>query len=109
MLSVGVLLITLYMGFRIMNYIRRTIMGWVWLGIKLILLLVVVQVGFYVNSYGWERAASQAGWLGGIVWGLLEDAMNQNQGGQQRQPRGTRGRGQNNYAYGQADGRGRYG
>jgi len=97
MLSVGVLLITLYMGFRITNYIRRTIMGWVWLGIKLMLLLVVVQVGFYVNSYGWERAMGQAGWLGGIVWGLLEDAMNQNQSGQQRQPRGTRGRGQKNY------------
>ncbi len=114
LLSLGVLLITLYMGIRIMNYIRRTIMGWVWLGIKLILLLIVMQVGFYINSYGWEKALNQAGWLGGIAWGLLEDYLDQNKGGQHRQPRGTRRRGHNNYnsndyAYGQAGARGRYG
>lgn len=113
LLSVGVLLITLYMALRIMNYIRRTIMGWVWLGVKMILLLVLVQVGIYINSYGWERALRDAGWLGGIGWGLLEDMLNDNQGGQQRQPRGTRRRGQsgqnyNDYAYRQERGRGRY-
>lgn len=114
LLSLGVLLITMYVGLRIMNYIRRTIMGWVWLGIKLFLLLVVVQIGLYVNSYGWERAIRQAGWFGGIAWGVLEDMLNENQDGQQRQPRGTRRRGQKNYdygqyAYGQGGGRGRYG
>ncbi|KAK5947562.1 hypothetical protein PMZ80_001715 [Knufia obscura] len=114
LLSLGVLLITLYMGLRVMNYIRRTIMGWVWLGVKMVLLMAVVQVGFYVNSYGWERAMNQAGWVGGIVWGLLEDALNKDHGGQQRQPRGTRRRGQNgynnnDYGYPQAGGRGRYG
>lgn len=109
LLSLGLLLITLYFSLRVMNYIRRTIMGWIWLGIKLLLLLVVVQVGLYVNSYGWDRAIRNAGWLGGIVWGLLEEMLNQNNGGQQRQPRGTRSRGQNNYnnAYGQGRGRGR--
>lgn len=96
LLSLGILLITLYMGLRIMNYIRRTIMGWVWLGVKVILLLAVVQVGMFVNSYGWERAIKQAGWLGGIGWGLLEDMLNQNQN-QNRPPRGTRQRGQNAY------------
>lgn len=115
LLSLGVLLITLYMGLRIMNYIRRTIMGWVWLGVKMVLLLFIVQLGWYVNQYGWERAARDAGWAGGIVWGLLEEFMNQDQGGQQRQPRGTRRRGQNNYnrnddyGYGQRTRTGRYG
>ena len=102
------------MGHRIMTYILTTIMSWVWLGIKLILLLLVVQLGFFVNSYGWESAIRNAGWIGGIGWGLLEDLINQNQGGQQRQPRGTRRRAQNNYgyddqAYGQGQGRGRGG
>jgi len=83
-------------------------MGWVWLGIKLILVLVMVQVGFYINSYGWERAVSQAGWLGGIAWGLLEDAMDQKQGSQPSQPRGTRKRGQNKYNYNDYGARGRY-
>lgn len=85
-------------------------MGWVWLGIKLLLLFVIVQVGFYVNSYGWDRAIRNAGWIGGIVWGLLEDMLNQNNGGAQKQPRGMRGRGQSNYhkAYGQARAGGRY-
>lgn len=115
-LSLGVLLITLYMGLRIMNYIRRTIMGWIWLGVKMIIVLFIVQLGYYVNQYGWERAAKDAGWIGGIAWGMLEDFMNESQGSQQRQPRGTRRRGQNNYdrsyndyTYGQRAGRGRYG
>lgn len=94
LLSLGIVLVTMYLSLRVMNYVRRTIMGWVWLGIKLLLLLAAVQVGFYVNSYGWERAAKNAGWLGGIAWGLLEDMLNQNNG-QQRQPRGTRSRAQN--------------
>lgn len=106
-LSLGLLLITLYCSLRVMNYVRRTIMGWVWLGIKLLLLFVVVQVGFYVNSYGWDKAIRNAGWIGGIAWGLLEDMLNQNNGGGQKQPRGTRSRAQNN-AYGQARAGGRY-
>lgn len=105
-LSLGVLLVTLYFSMRVMNYVRQTIMGWVWLGIKLLLLLVTVQVGWYINSYGWDRAFRNASWIGGIAWGLLEDFLNQKNGGQQRQPRGTRSRGQNN-AYNQR-GNGRY-
>lgn len=85
-------------------------MGWVWLGVKLLLLFSVVQVGFYINSYGWDKAIRNAGWFGGIVWGLLEDILNQDNGGGQRRPRGTRSRGQNNYnnAYGQSRGGRRY-
>lgn len=109
LLSLGLLLITLYFSMRVMNYVRRTIMGWVWLGIKLLLLLVTLQVGWYINSYGWDRAFRNASWIGGIGWGLLEDFLNQKNGGQQRPPRGTRSRGQSNYnnAYGQR-GNGRY-
>lgn len=90
-------------------------MSWVWLGVKILLLLVLAQAAVYVNSYGWDRAIRNAGWLGGIGWGLLEDMLNQNQGqgGQRAQPRGTRRRNQNydnDYnAYGQGRGRGRYG
>lgn len=115
LLSLGILLITLYMGLRIMNYVRRTIMGWVWFGVKILLFLVLAQAAVYVNSYGWERAMRNAGWLGGIGWGLLEDMLNQGQGqgGQRGQPRGTRRRNQNyddnSYGYGQGGGRGRYG
>lgn len=89
-------------------------MGWVWLGVKLILVLVFIQLGVYINSYGWDKAIRDAGWLGGIGWGLLEDVLNQNQG-QQRTPRGARGRGQAAYdtgynnAYGQGRRTGRYG
>lgn len=97
LLSLALLLVTLYLSLRVMNYIRRTILGWVWLGIKLLFLLVIVQVGLYVNSYGWERAVRTAGWFCGIIWGLLEEFLNENNGQQQTQPRGTRVRTQNNY------------
>lgn len=101
LLSLGLLLITLYMGLRIANYVRRTIFSWIWLGAKLLLLLVCVQIGFYVSTHGLDNTVRQAGWVGGIVWGLLEDMVNGNSqqayGQQQQQrttPRGMRSRAQ---------------
>lgn len=105
LLSLGLLLITLYTGLRIANYVRRTIFGWIWLGVKLLLLLVCVQIGFYVSTHGLDNTLRQAGWVGGIVWGLLEDVVNGNSqhvfGQQQQQqqqqgipPRGMRSRAQ---------------
>jgi len=113
--SLGALLVTLFMGFKIMNYMRRTIMGWVWLGVKLMVVLFIVQLGWYVNQYGWERAANNAGWIGGIAWDFAEQFLNQDARGQQKQTGGTKSRGKNtrnynDYGYGQrAGGRGRYG
>ena len=35
-------------------------------------MLLVVQIGLYVHAYGWEKAARDAGWVAGMVWGWLE-------------------------------------
>lgn len=95
LLSVGILLVTMYMGLKMMNYIRRTIFGWVWFAVKLLLILFAVQIGFYINSVGLERAMTSVGWIGSVAWSMAQAALEQDPG-QQRQPRGTRRRGQNN-------------
>jgi len=79
--SIAALLVTLYMTFRIADYLRRSIFGWIFFGIKLLLVLVLVQVVLYVNQYGWEKTLRDAGWLGGIVWGFVEAAFQEQDDG----------------------------
>jgi hypothetical protein len=72
--SLAALLVILYISIRTLDYVRRTILGWVMFFVKLGLVLGMVQVGWYVNQYGWEKAARDAGWIGGVVWGWVEGA-----------------------------------
>ena len=52
------------------------------------MLLLVVQVGLYVQANGWEKSVRDAGWLAGLVWGWAEEMVG--------------GQGTNAYAYGAA-------
>lgn len=92
LLSLGILLITLYVGLRIANYIRQTIFGWIMLGVKLVLLLLLFQAVVYVNSYGLEKAIRDSSWAGGLLWGFIQEAMDGNNQQNGRQPRGMRSR-----------------
>lgn len=70
--SIAALLVILWLSLRTLDYIRRSVMGWVLLFVKLALLLFVVQAAWYINAYGWEKALGDAGWIGGILWGWAE-------------------------------------
>jgi hypothetical protein len=68
LLSLLALIIIAFVSFKVLDYVRRVVMWWIMLALKLCLVLVAVQVGWYVSQYGWEKTLNDAGW----VWGLLE-------------------------------------
>ena len=77
LVSLAAFLVCVYFTLRIADYIRRSIIGWLFFFIKLGLILLAVQTFFYVQTYGWDKALRDAGWLGGMVWGFVEQAYNQ--------------------------------
>lgn len=68
LVSLLALIVIAFISFKILDYVRRVVMWWIMLALKLCLLLAVVQVGWYVSQYGLEKILNDAGWL----WGLLE-------------------------------------
>lgn len=72
--SIAALLVILYLSLRTMDYLRRSIFGWLFFFIKMAVVLILVQAAFDVSTYGWEKTLDRAGWLGGILWGWAEQA-----------------------------------
>ena len=71
LISILALMFIAFVSFKVLDYVRRVVMWWIALAFKLVLLLVIVQLGFYVHSYGWEKTLRDAGWLWGILEGFL--------------------------------------
>ena len=109
--SIAAFLLCLYLTLRIADYLRRSLMSWIWFMFKIGMVLVLIQVVIYVQAYGWQKALRDAGWIGGIVWGFVDEAMQQSKqdkragsaaygggkkwntsGGRQQAPRGGGGR-----------------
>ncbi|ETN42249.1 uncharacterized protein HMPREF1541_04190 [Cyphellophora europaea CBS 101466] len=72
--SIAALLVILWLSLRTLDYIRRSVIGWIFLFVKLALLALLLQGVWYVNAYGFEKALHDAGWVGGILWGWAEGA-----------------------------------
>ena len=89
--SLAAFLLCLYLTLRIADYVRRSLVSWLFFFIKIGLLLVAIQIGFYVHAYGGQRALRDAGWLGGLVWGFVEEAMQEAQTDRRDGARGSRG------------------
>jgi hypothetical protein len=66
--SLLALIVIAFISFKVLDYVRKVVMWWVMLALKLCLILLAVQVGWYVSKYGWEKTLNDAGW----AWGLLE-------------------------------------
>ncbi|KIW86095.1 hypothetical protein Z517_01489 [Fonsecaea pedrosoi CBS 271.37] len=75
MVSLAAFLLTVYLSLKIADYIRRSVIGWAILVIKLALVLVLINCAFYVNRYGWYKALADAQWLVALVWGFVEDRV----------------------------------
>ena len=75
LISLAAFLLTVYLSLKIADYIRRTVIGWVVLIVKLAMLAGVVAGLFYVNEVGWEKAMKQAQWIANLIWGLVEDKV----------------------------------
>ena len=67
--------ITLYISLRVLDYVRRTIVFWISLVIRLGLYAGVVGLGIYVWQRGLEQSLQDLAW----AWGLFEGLSEQGQ------------------------------
>lgn len=79
LVSLLALIIIAFISFKILGYVRRVVMWWIMLALKLSLLLVLVQVGWYVSQYGLEKTLNDAGWLWGLLEGFLAETNTREQ------------------------------
>lgn len=77
LVSTIVLVVTLYLSFKIMNYVRRTIIGWVFLAIKIVVVMVMIQVALYAYANGMEKTMQDASWTFSALWRVAEMALGQ--------------------------------
>ena len=73
--SLAAFLLTIYLTIRIADYIRRSVIAWIMFFVKIAIILVLVNVAFYVNRYGFNKALNDVEWIFGLLWGLVEDKM----------------------------------
>ena len=88
--------VLLFVGFRVLDYLRRMVMFWIMLAVKLVLVLLAVQAAVYAYNVGLERTVQDLG----VVWGWIEGVLDatgtgasSKQQGQQRH-RQRQGKGQ---------------
>jgi len=96
--SFAALLLTIYLFVKIADYVRRSVFGWVIFFIKIALGLVALQAVFYINRNGMQKALSDAEWVLGLLWGLLEQKVARLGNARDNQTGGFGGTG--GYAYG---------
>lgn len=73
LLSLLALIVIAFVSFKVLDYVRRVVMWWVMLALKLCLILAAVQLGWYVSQYGWEKTLHDAAWAWGLVEGFLSE------------------------------------
>lgn len=78
--SIAALLVILYLSLRTLDYIRRSVMGWVWFVLQLGAVVAMMQLVYYVNAYGWEKALEDAGWVAAMLWGSVEGTWKGSEG-----------------------------
>ncbi|CRG85065.1 hypothetical protein PISL3812_02207 [Talaromyces islandicus] len=74
-MSFFIMVITLYLSLRILDYARKVVVFWVMLVFRLAFWVSVIGLGFYVYNVGVARAVAEAGWFFGLVQGFIEDFM----------------------------------
>ncbi|KAL2043530.1 hypothetical protein N7G274_003837 [Stereocaulon virgatum] len=67
------LAVVLLISFKALDYMRKTIIAWIALAIRLGMWLVVGFVGVYVWQRGVEQSVEDFGWVWGLLAGLGEE------------------------------------
>lgn len=70
--SVIVLVVVLFLSFKILDYTRRAVMFWVWLTMKMAWWFTIFSLGIYMYNAGWEKVARDLGFVFNFLVGLLE-------------------------------------
>ena len=79
--SLAAFVVVLYLTLKIADYIRRSVGAWVVFLIKIILIIALVNVAFYVNSVGVQKALGDAEWVVNWLWSFVEDKVLNGAGG----------------------------
>lgn len=98
LVSVLLLLLVLVVSLKVLDYMRRVVMFWVMLAVRVVFYGSVVALGCYVYSVGVEKAGRDLGWLLGVLWGFGEEILAGVENG--RSPSGGAGAGGYRYGYG---------
>lgn len=79
--SLAAFVVVLYLTLKIADYIRRSVVAWVVFVIKIALVLALINLAFYVNSVGVQKALGDAEWAVNWLWSFVEDKVLNGAGG----------------------------
>ena len=71
-LTLGILAAVLIISLKALDYMRKTVIYWISLAIRLGMWIAMVGVGFYVYQRGVEQSVEDFGWVWGLLAGLGE-------------------------------------
>lgn len=77
LLSLTLFALVIFTTFKVVDYVRRMIMFWVFLALKLVAVLVLVQLALHVYTYGIQKTLSDLGWAWGFVESWMENTSQQ--------------------------------
>ncbi|KAL9007160.1 MAG: hypothetical protein Q9188_000094 [Gyalolechia gomerana] len=72
LLSLALLAVLLVISLKVLDMVRRTVIYWISLAIRLVMYVGVVIVGMWVYQRGVEQSLEDLGWLVGLLAGLSE-------------------------------------
>ncbi|KAL6717980.1 hypothetical protein ACLMJK_004065 [Lecanora helva] len=73
LLTLGILAVVLIVSLKTLDYMRRTIIYWISLGIRLGMWAALIGAGIYVSQRGMEQSVEDFGWVWGLLAGLGEE------------------------------------
>ena len=73
LLTLGILALVLLVTLKALDYLRRTIIYWISVAIRLGMWASIIGVGLYVSQRGIEQSFEDFGWVWGLFAGLGEE------------------------------------
>ena len=75
LLTLGLLAALLFISMKTLDYMRRTIVYWISLAIRLGMWGAMIVVGVYVWQRGMEQSVEDFGWMWGLLAGLADEGQ----------------------------------
>ena len=72
-MTLAVLAVVLFVSLKVLDILRRQIIYWVSLGLRLSMWVAVALIGLYVYQRGVEQSLEDVGWVIGLLAGLGDE------------------------------------
>ncbi len=73
LITLGILAVVLFVSLKALDYMRKTIIYWISLAVRLGMWGAMIGAGFYVWQRGLEQSIEDFGWVWGLLAGLREE------------------------------------